>query len=168
VAAAGVVPRSSTWPGTVTGARGARSAPVDAAEIPRLEDDYRRDPGPRSRRVLARAYVRTGRAGLARRLLAPHWDDPLDTAGRMLLLEADRALGDARRARELARDLGPGGGPVPPAPADPLFWALVAFTCLDLGHREEGLRALDAAIALDPENVSLRSHRVFLTEHGVP
>ena len=50
-----------------------------------------------------------------------------------------------------------------PEVPDATFWSLVASICLDFGLNHEGLRALEAAIALDPDNQALKSHRQLLS-----
>ncbi len=123
--------------------------------LPALESAHSRAPSPETRHDLALALVRSGRHDQAASLLLPAWDGDLSPGERRLLLEVDRARGDPERARRLARTLRQG----PPADPDPVLWSLVALTCLDSGAREEGLAALDAAIALDPANDALRRFR---------
>lgn len=135
------------------------SSPEDyAADIPVLRAAFHADPSPELRYELALAFVRSGQPSEAREILLPFWNQGLSGEEKRLVLEADRALGYAGRARKLVRNLD--GAVI--LPEEPLFWALVAFTCLDLGHRQDGLKALEVAIALAPENVSLQSHRAFL------
>jgi tetratricopeptide (TPR) repeat protein len=137
-------------------------APVDYQEaLPSLQAAYSEDPSPAHRHSLALAYVRSGQPDRAHDVLLPHWEEGMTPAEMRLVLEADRALGHEERARRLAQSLGDDS----PAVADAMLWALVAFTCLDLGYRDDGVKALEAAIALDPENISLQSHRAFLVNH---
>ena len=74
-------------------------------------------------------------------------------AGLTLLLEADRQLGDSRRARQLVRRLGEGkaGGL-----ADAGLWSLVGSVCLEQGRKAEAASALQHALELDPENQGVR------------
>ncbi|MFH1841585.1 MAG: tetratricopeptide repeat protein [bacterium] len=129
-----------------------------AAALPDLLATYRDNPSPDHRLDLARAYVRSGQPEQTLDILLPLWEDGLSSAGRSLVIEADRALGRADRALDLARSLGDAA----PAGHDSIFWSLVAFTCLDLGHPGEGLQALEAALNLDPENIALQTHHTFL------
>ncbi|MFH1841584.1 MAG: tetratricopeptide repeat protein [bacterium] len=135
---------------------------LSEAELQRIvaacEANYRRDTSRLHRRQLALAYVRSGQMTRGRDLLLPFWNRDIDLAEMCVVLEADRALGDASRARQFAGSLVDG----PPSIEDPIFWSLVAFVCLDMGLNEEGLRALDAAISFDPDNLALKSQREFI------
>jgi tetratricopeptide (TPR) repeat protein len=122
------------------------------------EDNYRRDASRFNRRQLALAYVRSGQVQQGRDLLLPLWDNGIDLAEMCVVLEADRALGDMTRADRYTASLEEGA----PEIEDPIFWSLVAFICLDLGHNDEGLQALDAAISFDPDNIALKSQREFI------
>ena len=46
-----------------------------------------------------------------------------------------------------------------PQPADRDVWALIAVMCAGRGHAPEAVRAIDAALALDPGNAGLRMFR---------
>lgn len=116
------------------------------------------NPSRTNRRQLALAYVRSGDLQKGRDLLLPFWDRDIELAEMCVVLEADRALGDVDRASRFARSL----ANEPPGIEDPIFWSLVAFVCLDMGLNDEGLRALEAAITFDPDNVALKSQRQLL------
>jgi tetratricopeptide (TPR) repeat protein len=45
---------------------------------------------------------------------------------------------------------------------DPPFWGRISLNLLESGHLEEGLRAADRAVELDPGNVIYRNNRVVL------
>jgi len=128
--------------------------------VTELAKEYAEKPSQESRRNLARAYIRAGRADDARDLLLPFWGQSSSITDQTLLLEADRAMGDTRRARILAASLEQG----PPSVEDSAFWSLVAFICLDAGLKSEGMVALDAAISLDPGNLALKRHRNLLSK----
>jgi tetratricopeptide (TPR) repeat protein len=133
----------------------------DIAQIvKRLEDQYGANPNRTTRCDLALAYVRAGQAQKGRQLLLPLWQQDIESSEMCIVLEADRALGDMTRARQLAQSLNDSGEP--PPLRDATLWSLVASICLDFGLNQEGLSALEAAIALDPGNLALKSHRQLL------
>jgi tetratricopeptide (TPR) repeat protein len=88
------------------------------------------------------------------------WPDSLDARQLAILLEADRARGDATRARELAgttQERGPvlhGAG----------VWGLVALICLENGLLDDALRASDLAIAEQPDNAAYWQNRAVVLE----
>ena len=82
-------------------------------------------------------------------------DDPLAL---VLRLRLDRADGDPRRALALVTSR--------PDLQDPELWALAAMICLEHGHRDEGLTALDRALAADPGNTGLMRYREFVRSGG--
>ncbi len=157
--------QAALYPGRALGARSgvsdlAAAAPALSAEeldriLKSLEHRFAAEPTRSVRRELALAYVRSGRLQEGRDLLLPYWDGDITADEMCIVLEADRGLGDATRARRLASTLAAG----PPRSRDPVLWSLVAFCCLDRGFVAEGLAALDAAIQLDPGNAALRSQR---------
>ncbi len=132
----------------------ATPGPVDPERLAELEAARRRHDTPRARLDLARAYLRAERPADAQRLLAAGWPDDLEPDARVLLLQADRALGDADRARQMIVGLD-----ADERFRDPEALTLAALICLDVGFLEEGLVALDRAIALAPAGraASLRS-----------
>ncbi len=139
----------------------AESYAPSAEKVARLEEKYAEQPSRETRQMLAQAYIRAGRAQEAREILLPFWGRSSAITDQTLLLEADRALGDTRRAQLLALSLQKGT----PSIQDPTFWSLVAFICLDAGLKDEGMTALNAAISLDPSNLALQRHRNLLTNH---
>jgi tetratricopeptide (TPR) repeat protein len=128
-------------------------------EVENLASAYRDDPSRANRRALAEGLIRVGRPDDARDLMLPFWSDAAAVDEHTLMLEADRALGDTQRARQLAASL----AGAPPTQGNATLWALVAFICLDAGLKDEGMAALDAAISLDPENTALKRHRSLLS-----
>ena len=140
-----------------------QAAPVTdfAALADSLAAAYGRDPTIESRRSYADALLRLGRSGEALSLYAEDLgagrDEAMEREDLVLLLRADRDRTDPARALALVRSLGTRGDA-----ADPELWSLVAMTCLETDHRDEGLQALDHAIALDPSNEGLRAYREFL------
>ena len=122
-----------------------------------LEQAHANDPSRSNARDLALAYVRSGEPARGRELLLPRWTTGIDPGEMCVVLEADRALGDAGRARDIVRQL----REEPSGIADSYVWSLVAFICFDAGLNEEGLTALDQAIGLDPDNQPLKMQRQF-------
>ena len=112
---------------------------------------------PEITRNLALSLVRSGDPAGARTLLIAAGSATTAWEVR-LLLEADRALGDAGRARELVAVARGGGGGDYPAE----LWALAALICHEQGLPEDGLLLVDRAIALDPGNAAYRNNRVVL------
>jgi len=125
---------------------------------------YAADPAAETRRELAEAQLQAGRPESTLELLLPLWPDELFLAERMLVLRADREVGHAERAKNLALSLADGS----PEVFDLDFWTLVALTCLDAGEREAGLCALDYAVGLAPANHALRSFRKLVGGDGNP
>ncbi|MBC8424642.1 hypothetical protein H8E07_11000 [bacterium] len=123
---------------------------------------YAADPADEIRRELAVAQLQAGRPESTLELLLPLWPRELFLTERMLVLRADRELGHAERARDLALSLADGS----PDIFDLDFWTLVALTCLDAGEREAGLCALDYAVGLAPANHALRSFRKLVGGDG--
>ena len=70
----------------------------------------------------------------------------------VLLLEAERALGETSRAEALVAGLRGGDDPY----ADAEVWTLATFVCLDAGLTDDAKLALDRALELDPGNHALR------------
>ncbi len=142
----------------VDGPDGAAVAPGDLGDVVRaLERACADDPTRSNTRDLALACVRSGDPARGRALLLPRWTTGIDPGEMCVVLEADRALGEAGRARDMVRQL----REEPSGIADPHVWALVAFICFDAGLDAEGLAALDHAIGLDPDNRPLRMQRQF-------
>jgi tetratricopeptide (TPR) repeat protein len=136
----------------------AAGSPSDLRDVVRaLEQAHANDPTRSNCRDLALAYVRSGEPAKGRELLLPRWTTGIDPGEMCVVLEADRALGDAGRARDILRQL----REEPSGIADPYVWSLVAFICFDAGLNEEGLTALDQAIGLDPDNQPLKMQRQF-------
>lgn len=129
------------------------------AARPLLEGYVARSPGAGPERTaLALARLRTGSAAGAIALLAPLWPDSLDARQLAILLEADRARGDATRAHELA---GTTQGQVLHGAG---VWGLVALICLENGLLDEALRASDLAIAEQPDNAAYWQNRAVVLE----
>lgn len=147
-----------------------------AAALPSLTQAWAAVPDRAVRRALAVARLRTGDARGAADLLAPLWPDSLDIPEARLILEADRLLGDPVRALALAASL-PGTPPVPsagaaaPAPqgdgplsGDAELWGGAAVVLIEAGLDQEGLRAVERAIALDGRQPAYRNNRALLLE----
>lgn len=130
------------------------------AALPFLRSLQQAQPSPWSRQALALALLRTGGPAEARDLLAPSWPDSLADRERILLLEADRALGDGRRA--LAAAEGP-----ELAGASDRFWGLAGLLLLETGQPAGALAALDRALVLAPGDSVHQTNRVVaLTRLG--
>ncbi len=84
-------------------------------------------------------------------LITPFWPDRISLEEALVLLQADRSLGQSMRAKELALSLEMDSI----FNADPRLWTLVAVTCHESGDREAGNIALALALELDPENRAL-------------
>lgn len=138
---------------------GQRQAEESQRVLVQMKEAYASDSSLVNRHALTRAYLAAGEARRARDLALPYWRNEASVVDGCLVLLADRALGDVERASRLADDLAAGV----PAIADAGFWSLVASICFDAGLNEEGLDALDAAIILAPDNLSLLSQRLLIT-----
>jgi len=129
-----------------------------AAARPALERLHAADPQDAEvAEQLALARLRGGDPDGARLLLAVRWPRDLGDTGRRVLLEADRLLGDAVRARGLALALGGDD-----EPGDPDLLALASLICYEQGEAAPGLTLIDRAIALRPELAAYRNNRVAL------
>lgn len=116
-----------------------------------LESGYGEDPTREKRLVLARTLVQAGRMKDVQKLLISLWPDNISREETMLILRADRSLGQPARAIKMARTLRFDASPLP----DAELWALVAIICLENDSAESGRLALNMALELDPENVAL-------------
>lgn len=145
----------------VLGEAGRRRTPAPPTDFAALADSlahvYSSQPDHVVRRSYADALIRIGRSDEALDLFTLDEDQDVPNEDLVLLLRADRDRADASRALALARSLGTRGDA-----ADPELWSLVAMTCLEADHRDEGLQALDRAITLDPSNEGLKAYRAFL------
>ena len=134
-------------------------APEDhRARATALGRAFKTDPTPGTRRDYAEALYMIGRLADCRKLLLADWPAGLSDQEKLIVLKADRELGDADRARELVASLPESAR----LHADPMLWALTAMNCLDFGYRAEGLTALEEAIRLDDKNPSLLALRRML------
>jgi len=134
-----------------SGTERSRWASIQDADATRdaLRADYAADPSAANRQALARFLIREGDAAGGRALVA----DQQDAADVVLTLEADRALGDAALARQLAANyVARGDDPW----NDPGLWTMVGFMCLDDGADAAGWAVLERALELDPGNHGLK------------
>jgi len=106
---------------------------------------------------LALARLRDEDPEGARLLLVARWPGNLGETGRRVVLEADRRLGDAVRARGIALALGDDA-----APGDPDLLALASLICYEQGEAGAGLALIDRAILLRPDSAAYRNNRVAL------
>jgi len=120
-----------------------------------LQDDYCTTPNQETRLDLAFAFREGRQWDQLQKLLEPLWPDKISNQETLLLLEADRANGQPRRAMELAESLSRELSVV----GDKNIWTLVAVICHENGKTTEGNRALDLALQLDPENRALQMMR---------
>ncbi|NTV03625.1 tetratricopeptide repeat protein [bacterium] len=136
-------------------------AGVDQAALAdSLAASYERSPTADLRQDLAAALLKAGRHADLQDLLAHLWLRDLAPLEQQMLLEADRALGSAERSLSLIGRLAAGElAPGDPVRDDPALWSRAALICLDAGHREQALLALDEAAQIDPQNAPLGSFR---------
>jgi tetratricopeptide (TPR) repeat protein len=117
-----------------------------------LRNSYEMSPTREQRLTLAHTLLQAGQTKEVQDLLMPFWPSEITLEETILLLKADRSLGQPNQAAELALSLKTEPEPVP----DSEFWALVAIICLENGVADPGLLALDQALELDPHNTGLR------------
>lgn len=121
--------------------------------IPRLRRLYDEHPTARNRINLARILMRADRPAEVQDLLAGNWPDDLSRDEALVLLAADRATGQIRRAAALAYSLEHQPNSYP----DSELWALVAVLCLENEAPDASALALRRALQLDPDNAALAS-----------
>ncbi len=123
-----------------------------ARAIAPLQRLLRSDPSSQLRERLCQACWDADRPASLDSALAEAPLVSLSTLEITLLLQADRARGHTERARRLA----PGGSASAQVPIgardDPRFWALVSELCLQGEDPTAALAAIDAAIALAPQD----------------
>jgi len=85
--------------------RNARAEGFDAAELANIEQDYRTDPSPEKRKILAFGFTWLDLPDEAQRVLAPHWGRDLDADEMLLLLWLDQRAGESQRLAMLAREM---------------------------------------------------------------
>jgi len=132
-------------------ARSRWAEPTDLEQVERdLRAAYDDRPDDATRRDLARFMIRAGDPRRRRELVAQQ--APTSAEDMILLLEADRALGDPAEALRLVagleRDIDPFD--------DARVWTMAGFLCLDVGETAAGRRAIERALELDPGNRALR------------
>jgi tetratricopeptide (TPR) repeat protein len=122
--------------------------------IVQLEADLEASPGSWPlKRELALLLIRNGRPAEGRALIETDKTHAATGEGLLLLVEADRQLGDAALALKLVKRLARGDA----APlTDPALWSLVGSVCLEQGNKDQAERALQHALSLDPENQGVR------------
>ena len=135
-----------------SGAAPSRWAPTTdpAAERAALQEAFDADPSEGNRVDLARYLVRHDEAEAGRDLVADHADG--SAPDMVVLLEAERTLGETARAEALVAQLEGGTDPF----NDAEVWTLAAFICLDAGMDDSAKAALTRALELDPGNHALR------------
>ncbi len=92
-----------------------------------LEEFYAREGDPRTRKMLALAYIDQKELMKAQALLAPGWGVDLEPDEEVMLLYTDRMLGEQDRARLLAEQLVSGEA----STDNPYIWAMTALTIRD-------------------------------------
>ena len=137
--------------------------PDFAAEADSLAVLHAAAPTVESRRRLAEACLRAGRSEAVLVLLGAVPREEIAADDMVLLLRVDRGRGDSVRARALVELI---GGPRDYADAE--VWSLTALICIDQGYPDEGLKALERALELDPDNRGLQSYRQFLLNRRSP
>ena len=116
------------------------------------------------RLALASAQLAAERPEAAVQLLTSVPEDELTAVEYRLILRADRALGQTERARSWAQRTGAMATFPSEVAADALFWAVVAELCELGGFLPEALRAIDAAVALAPDNAIYRINRAAVLQ----
>jgi tetratricopeptide (TPR) repeat protein len=109
------------------------------AELEELRRAYRYDPSPTNTVNLGRALLALDHPGEVQRMLVPHWEKEILPSGLILLLEADRRLGESARAISLAHNMTASVELYP----EPEIWAQVGAICLAAGRHDLGRRALE-------------------------
>lgn len=92
-----------------------------------MEELYQREPDNLTRKMLALAYIDHKDLEKAQALLAPGWGVDLEPEEEVMLLYADRMLGERDRARLLADQLVSGSA----STENPYVWAMIALTIRD-------------------------------------
>ncbi len=121
------------------------------ALIENQKAEYDQTPSKESRLVLAYSLIEARQWEEVQILITPFWPDRISLEESLILLQADRSLGQSMRAKELALSLEMDSVFI----ADPRLWTLVAVTCHESGDRESGNIALAQALELDPKNRAL-------------
>ncbi len=121
--------------------------------LQRLQAEYAKEPSPARRDELAWTALTADRADVTQRLLSPLWPDKLTRDELMLLLQADRRRGEAKRASALVATLPRGTERW----TDPSIWSLAAAIALDIDNRDLARQALEAALRLAPDNMTLKA-----------
>lgn len=127
--------------GALGGDEGMEAAVADTASLASLEHACLMDPNLANRVRLAARHELEGRPAEVRQLLASTWQDDQDYTAMMLLLRADRALGDVQRAKVLVH-----GRQTVASNLDQFeLWLLVGAICRENGQAELGRVAGDRA-----------------------
>ena len=95
--------------------------------VAELEERYFREGDLRARKILALGYIDRKELAKAQALLAPGWGVDLEPDEEIMLLYADRMLGEQERARQLADQLAAGQA----STENPYVWAMMALTIRD-------------------------------------
>lgn len=132
--------------------------------VPVLRRVYAAAPRPDTRRTLVAAMAQAGADTLLRDFLAATPPAVRTADEWRLLVEAEGRLGGQEHALRAVRRL---SDPPPNAAAaayarDDRFWGQVALNLLAAGAYADGLRAVDQAIKLAPDDVVYRNNRVVL------
>ena len=95
--------------------------------VAELEERYYREGDASVRKILALGYIDRKELAKAQALLAPGWGVDLEPDEEIMLLYADRMLGEQERARQLADQLAAGQK----STENPYVWAMTALTMRD-------------------------------------
>ena len=144
--------------GDQTDAVSAWDVEQDQASEKELKKAFADDPSEYNRQNLARKLIRNGKPEEGRARLLADWSEAVPPLSQSLILEADRQMNDASRAREWVVALRAGNSPN----EDPYFWSLVALVCFEQGFLDDGSAALDKAIELAPNNAGLQLFRTMI------
>lgn len=129
--------------------------PGGAVEV--LRRLHAAQPQPEVRRLLAGAHWARGDAAAVAALLDTIATDRLSGTEVMILVQADRRLGNGERALDWARQplFRAANGWQPGAD----FWAIVSEICLEAGHAGPALTAIDRAIESRPQTAVYHHNR---------
>lgn len=129
------------------------------AAVASLEDSYYREGDSRARKVLALAYIDRKELEKAQALLAPGWGVDLEPDEEIMLLYADRMLGEQERARKLADELIAGEA----STDNPYIWAMTAMTIRDDPRAVDSFRRRNHFIGYQSYGLASTSGRDITT-----
>ncbi len=129
--------------------------------VPALRRLHLRAPTTETRRILVAAMAQANQDSQLVAFIAALPASGRSTTEWRLLVEGEGRLGLAAHSLGAVKALRADSGPVPVA-AEAKFWGQVALNLLAAENFTDGLRSVDQAIALAPDNVVYRNNRVVL------